>query len=76
MDENMQLPELRKLAKDRGIKNVTKLKKNELIELLKDTQEEKVENEEQPITVESEKDENKENKEDFVSGNRCIQSYK
>jgi len=68
MDENMQLPELRKIAKEKGIKNVTKLKKNELIELLKDTEKETnvVEQEN------SSKEEVKENKEEFVSGNRSI----
>ena len=64
----MQLPELRKIAKEKGIKNVTKLKKNELIELLKDTEKETnvVEQEN------SSKEEVKENKEEFVSGNRSI----
>lgn len=39
MDNNMQLAELRKIAKERGIKNISKLKKDELIELLKSTEE-------------------------------------
>ncbi len=39
MDINMQLPELRKIAKERGLKNISKLKKNDLIELLQQTEE-------------------------------------
>ena len=42
MDSNMQLPELRKLAKERGLKNISKLKKNELIELLEQTNEDEI----------------------------------
>lgn len=34
MDSSMQLTELRKLAKERGLKNISKLKKDELLELL------------------------------------------
>ncbi len=34
MDSTMQLAELRKIAKERGLKNISKLKKDELIELL------------------------------------------
>ena len=34
MDSSMQLTELRKLAKEKGLKNISKLKKDELIELL------------------------------------------
>ncbi len=34
MDNNMQLVELRKIAKEKGLKNISKLKKNELIEAL------------------------------------------
>ena len=41
MDNTMQLPELRKLAKERGLKNISKLKKSELIELLEQTNEDK-----------------------------------
>lgn len=39
MDSNMQLAELRNLAKERGLKNISKLKKDELIEMLKNTEE-------------------------------------
>ena len=35
MYDNMQLAELRKVAKEMGLKNITKLKKSELIEVLK-----------------------------------------
>ena len=42
MDNTMQLPELRKLAKERGLKNISKLKKNELIELLEQTNEDEI----------------------------------
>ena len=34
MDNSMQLSDLRKIAKERGLKNISKLKKDELIELL------------------------------------------
>lgn len=34
MENNLQLSELRQLAKEKGLKNISKLKKNELIELL------------------------------------------
>jgi len=58
MEENMQLSELRNLAKERGLKNISKLKKDELIELLKST-EENVKDEEEA-------------KDEFVSGNRSV----
>ena len=35
MENNMQLSELREIAKERGLKNISKLKKDELIENLK-----------------------------------------
>ncbi len=38
MDSSMQLTELRKIAKERGLKNISKLKKNELLELLNETE--------------------------------------
>ena len=38
MDSNMQLTELRKLAKEKGLKNISKLKKEELLELLNSTE--------------------------------------
>ena len=38
MDDNIQLTELRKIAKEKGMKNISKLKKNELIELLESTE--------------------------------------
>ena len=38
MDSNMQLTELRKIAKERGLKNISKLKKDELLELLNKTE--------------------------------------
>ena len=34
MDNNLQLAELRKIAKEKGLKNISKLKKDELIEVL------------------------------------------
>ena len=62
MEDNMQLPELRKLAKDNGIKNVSKLKKSELIELLQDIKEDK------PLEEKLEKSTyEEEEKEEFVS---------
>lgn len=63
----MQLPELRKLAKEKGIKNVSKLKKNELIELLQEN-----ENEDTAAKSEANMEIKEEAKEDFVSGNRSI----
>ena len=74
----MQLSELRQIAKERGLKNISKLKKDELIELLKDT--EKTEKEETQIKYKTEISETKqvenlknitekEEKDDFVSGN-------
>ena len=51
----MQLSELREIAKERGLKNISKLKV-----------------EEKTIATEVE---DVEDKEDFISGNRCIQSY-
>lgn len=41
MDNSMQLTKLRKLAKERGLKNISKLKKEELIDLLNSTEDEK-----------------------------------
>ena len=38
MYDNMQLTELRKVAKEKGLKNISKLKKEELIELLKNSE--------------------------------------
>ena len=43
MDNSMQLSELRKIAKERGLKNISKLKKDELIELLDNSENEDVE---------------------------------
>ena len=37
--ENMSLTELKEIAKEKEIKNISKLKKEELIEVLKQTQE-------------------------------------
>ena len=59
--ENMQLSELRELAKEKGLKNISKLKKDELINLLK-------ENEENEENVVEEKAKNVENIEDTNSG--------
>jgi len=39
MYNNMQLTELRKIAKEKGLKNISKLKKEELIKLLEETEE-------------------------------------
>lgn len=61
MENNMQLPELRKLAKEKGLKNISKLKKDELIELL-NKEEQTKEKVEDDIQMEEAKD-------DFVSGN-------
>ena len=68
MDKNMQLTELRQIAKERGLKNITKLKKDELIELLENTKE-NVQNEETVIDEMPEMMIDKEEKEEFVSGN-------
>ena len=38
MDSSMQLSELRKIAKEKGLKNISKLKKEELLELLNGTE--------------------------------------
>lgn len=55
MDLNeMNLTELKELAKNKGIKNITKLKKDELIDILK---EEKTNQEESGYTVTNENDE-------------------
>lgn len=62
MDDNMQLVELRQIAKDKGLKNISKLKKSELIELLEDYEKDK----------QVEEDITNEEKEEFVSGNRRI----
>lgn len=64
----MQLTELRQIAKERGLKNITKLKKDELIELLENTKE-NVQNEETVIDEMPEMMIDKEEKEEFVSGN-------
>ncbi len=77
MFDNMQLTELRKIAKERGLKNITKLKKDELIELLKSTEEknDKVEGEdvidfqEGQANIQEEKNEQEPTKEKFVGGN-------
>ncbi len=39
MENNLQLVELRKIAKEKGLKNISKLKKDELIELLNNLEE-------------------------------------
>lgn len=57
MEDNVQLTELRRMAKERGLKNISKLKKNELIELLNNTEECEVQEDEDII----------EDKEEFVS---------
>ena len=57
MDNSMQLTELRKIAKERGLKNISKLKKDALIELLnnsEDIKEEKIENKKVANTESSE----------------------
>ena len=62
--EKMNLVELRLLAKEQGIKNVTKLKKEELIKVLIDTAREKNNNEQVINKTEGqEKEENSEDKE-------------
>lgn len=48
--ENMQLSELRELAKEKGLKNISKLKKDELINLLKEISENKIEEESEKQT--------------------------
>lgn len=70
----MQLSELRELAKERGLKNISKLKKDELIELLKNESEEAIEDKSEEKIVET-GEEVVEDKEEFISGNRCIQSH-
>ena len=79
MYDNMQLAELRKIAKERGLKSITKLKKNELIELLKSTENNKNEeiNEVEDVKVgqadfQEQKDEQEMPKEKFVGGNRSL----
>ncbi len=62
----MQLSELRQIAKDKGLKNISKLKKDELIELLDGLEKG---NPEENDSISEEKAE----KEKFVSGNRSIQ---
>lgn len=42
MDNNLQLVELRKIAKEKGLKNISKLKKDELIEVLSNLEGEEV----------------------------------
>lgn len=65
MDNNMQLSELRQIAKDKGLKNISKLKKDELIELLEGLEKDKPEEND---SISEEKAE----KEKFVSGNRGL----
>lgn len=65
----MQLPELRELAKERGLKNISKLKKSELIELLKAEEGQQTP---EKVAVREEIKEEKEEKEKFVGGNRSI----
>lgn len=55
MDSRTQLTELRKIAKERGLKNISKLKKDELLELLNSTDNE--EKEEKVAVETTEKDE-------------------
>ena len=69
MEENMQLPELRELAKERGLKNISKLKKSELIELLKAEEGKQTP---EKVAIREEIKEEKEEKEKFVGGNRSI----
>ena len=76
MEDNLQLPELRKLAKERGLKNISKLKKDELKELLQSTESLESQDEIQEPTIERVVKEDSfedrktiETKEDFVSGN-------
>ena len=38
MESKISLVELRKIAKEKGLKNISKLKKDELIQLLKETE--------------------------------------
>jgi len=68
MDNNMQLSELRQIAKDKGLKNISKLKKDELIKLLEGIKEDKPVDDINLIEEKTEKDE----KDKFVSGNRSI----
>ncbi len=63
MEDNMGLTELRELAKEKGLKNISKLKKSELIELLQGT--DVIEQDE----LLGEDTDIKEDNEDFVSGN-------
>ena len=68
MDFYMLLSELRQIAKDKGLKNISKLKKDELIKLLEGIKEDKPVDDINLIEEKTEKDE----KDKFVSGNRSI----
>lgn len=61
MEDNMGLTELRSLAKEMGLKNTSKLKKNELIELIQESKKDK------PLVKQNDDSITKEEKEEFVS---------
>ncbi len=69
MDDNMQLSELRNLAKEKGIKNISKLKKQELIDLLKDLENNEINEKDTKIETSDIQDDVDIKKDDFVSGN-------
>ena len=59
--ENLTLLELKKLAKENNIRNIAKLKKEELIEVLKSIQNKSLENEDEELLEDEEKEENNNN---------------
>lgn len=90
MIDNMQLSELRERAKEKGLKNISKLKKAELIELLKTVEKKSNTDETAKIEFKSKKktedreeaqvileeDDKDEEKEEFISRKWCIQGYR
>ena len=68
MDSSMQLTELRKLAKEKGLKNISKLKKDELIELLN--------NEEKNVVIEEKIDDAKVQEKETSTQNSNNGGYK
>lgn len=63
MEDNIGLTELRSLAKEMGLKNLSKLKKSELIELIEENKKDKLIDEDTTV---------KEEKEEFISRKWCI----
>ncbi len=75
MEINMQLSELRQIAKERGLKNISKLKKDELFELLRrnelglDVEEQKEEGQDNTEDLFEDEQDFTDKKDEFVSGN-------